>query len=111
MLQSQLNENRELLITHEEQLRKCDEDLKYKNEEMRTMENLLNNQNNTLKNEKETAESLLKAREDELQTERKTSRECQAKLGKEVEGLREQHRQMRDEGERQSQKTVAVQYR
>lgn len=55
-LDSQVNSNRSAAIQHEEALRVCDEDLKYKNEEMKTMENYLTSQIETLKAEKETAE-------------------------------------------------------
>ena len=51
-LEAQINDSREANIRHEQALRNCDEDLKAKNEEMRTMEKLLRDQLKTVEEEK-----------------------------------------------------------
>lgn len=48
-LDSQVNENRIAAVKHEEALKVCDDNLKYKSEEMKTMENYLNSQIDALK--------------------------------------------------------------
>lgn len=68
------------MIKHEEALRISDEDFKYKNEEMRTMENFLKSQIEAYKKEKETADTLLQSRERELERERKETRETFSKI-------------------------------
>jgi hypothetical protein len=48
-LEAQINENRDQAVKFEKDLNLCDLDLKSKNEEMKTIENYLQNQVNTLK--------------------------------------------------------------
>lgn len=62
-LEAQISENRELAAKHQEALRVCDEDFKFKNEEMKSMEDFLKSQIDAYKREKETAEALLQSRE------------------------------------------------
>lgn len=47
-LEAQINENRLLISKHENDLRVCDDDLKFKNEEMKALESVLLSQIETL---------------------------------------------------------------
>lgn len=69
-LETQLNENKNLIIRYEDKLKNCDYEYKVKEEELETTKAYYESEIRTLKTEKDTVNSLLDNKNDELQRAR-----------------------------------------
>lgn len=69
-LETQLNENKNLIIRYEDKLKNCDYEYKVKEEELETTKAYYESEIRTLKTEKDTVNSLLDNKNDELQRSR-----------------------------------------
>lgn len=69
-LETQLNENKNLIIRYEDKLKNCDYEYKVKEEELETTKAYYESEIRTLKTEKDTVNSLLDNKSDELQRSR-----------------------------------------
>lgn len=69
-LETQLNENKNLIIRYEDKLKNCDYEYKVKEEELETTKAYYESEIRTLKTEKDTVSSLLDNKNDELQRAR-----------------------------------------
>ena len=69
-LETQLNENKNLIIRYEDKLKNCDYEYKVKEEELETTKAYYESEIRTLKTEKDTVNGLLDNKNDELQRAR-----------------------------------------
>ena len=107
-LEAAINENTQQLTRHEKEVAACDLDLKQRNEEMKTMENYLQEQVSNLTKDGHRVQELLDRKTETLEQEKQAHYKTKSTLEAQLQTVKEKLAYAKEEQERDSKRSDSV---